>query len=869
MNRQPKNLGEYLYENLKTNIYLHKLMGILTKQYAFFLLHEDWNLTNKQKQDLLRFADLLVKSISTNGINKQKNMALKIVALLMKMYPEDPSIEIITNEVLDNLNNFLPRKQQLYRKIPTMESLWDGILRNYQMKKRQIPGQRSLSFVGKQDIIFQSLDKELNSFSAPTSMGKTFLIEKYIEFQIKSGVKQNFAMTVPSKALITEVRSQFINDLGDDLIINSYRVISHLEEYNMDLKSQNFIFVMTPERLYALMKQYPDVRFSQLFVDESQKAAEVDQRSIFYYEIFDQLSDWETNPKITFASPLVPNPEIFQSIVNVDEPGDGLRVVESPVIQVKFIIDRYNKNLKVYDDLNKKTIKLGEFKSVPSMPQIILAMQRVLGSGKCNLIYYGSKAQAISDAVVVSREIADSTNPRLIELAEYISRKIHPDYILAKLVKKGIAFHIGELPIDIRTKIEEVCRNGDLKLIFCTSTLLEGVNLPADNLFITSLQNGFGVLSQLEFLNLVGRVGRLNHSMLGNVFLVTGEKEKSHSNLQSYLKRLNDDPKKVRLSFNIIKPKQAMAIKKSLENGDVRLDNIEKDKNYDLIRKLSLLYVQELNHNKQGVVRKCFSKTINPTEEKKILKSLQNRYGDKLEDDINFSSDQSEKLMDKINKSDIKEYPSIHRDNKLNVLGTVKFLQKLADIFNWSIYEKDFIGGNEDPKTQAKILEDYSKLLLLWMSGYSLNRICSIAIWIRNNDDSCFLDRLDKQRRQIHNIDWNTITINAVMHQLQKIQFVLGKYFLKVTQELTNSGIQLENDWYRFLEYGTDSDLRIWLQQNGYSRESSEYIQNHQNSFIIQIKNNWFIFKRILKAHDVDVVNETKEIQVNVPDIFI
>lgn len=49
------------------------------------------------------------------------------------------------------------------------------------------------------------------------------------------------------------------------------------------------------------------------------------------------------------------------------------------------------------------------------------------------------------------------------------------------------------------------------------------------------------------------------------------------------------------------------------------------------------------------------------------------------------------------------------------------------------------------------------------------------------------------------------------MKRLQKLQFILGKYFLKVTQELTKSGIPPENDRYRFMEYGTDSDLRIWL----------------------------------------------------------
>jgi hypothetical protein len=71
------------------------------------------------------------------------------------------------------------------------------------------------------------------------------------------------------------------------------------------------------------------------------------------------------------------------------------------------------------------------------------------------------------------------------------------------------------------------------------------------------------------------------------------------------------------------------------------------------------------------------------------------------------------------------------------------------------------------------------------------------------------------------------------------------------------------------MEYGTDSDLRIWLQQNGYSRESSEYIEDNKDEFIIQTDNNYFVSKNILKANDLDAVSETKEIEINVPEIFI
>lgn len=88
---------------------------------------------------------------------------------------------------------------------------------------------------------------------------------------------------------------------------------------------------------------------------------------------------------------------------------------------------------------------------------------------------------------------------------------------MVDLIRKGLAFHTGELPINVRIKIEEACREGLLKLVFCTSTLLEGVNLPADNIlsqpYITVRKT-----QSIRFLNLIGRVGRLGHSIIGNVF---------------------------------------------------------------------------------------------------------------------------------------------------------------------------------------------------------------------------------------------------------------------------------------------------------------------------------------------------------------
>lgn len=76
-------------------------------------------------------------------------------------------------------------------------------------------------------------------------------------------------------------------------------------------------------------------------------------------------------------------------------------------------------------------------------------------------------------------------------------------------------------------RIEDMFRRGKITTMFCTSTLLEGVNLPADNLFITDNKIFRKVMTPVDFRNLIGRVGRIRFNLYGKVFFVSqGEKLK-------------------------------------------------------------------------------------------------------------------------------------------------------------------------------------------------------------------------------------------------------------------------------------------------------------------------------------------------------
>lgn len=99
---------------------------------------------------------------------------------------------------------------------------------------------------------------------------------------------------------------------------------------------------------------------------------------------------------------------------------------------------------------------------------------------------------------------------------------------------------MGIMPSEIRKNIETIVKHqkvGGISVVFCTSTLLEGVNLPATNIFILSHHKGASNLSTLEFKNLIGRAGRIRYSLWGNAFLLALGTHDSIPKYKAYFKK--------------------------------------------------------------------------------------------------------------------------------------------------------------------------------------------------------------------------------------------------------------------------------------------------------------------------------------------
>lgn len=82
------------------------------------------------------------------------------------------------------------------------------------------------------------------------------------------------------------------------------------------------------------------------------------------------------------------------------------------------------------------------------------------------------------------------------------------DSIVARAAALGIFVHHGMTPQGLRLSIEHAMQSELIRLVICTSTLAQGVNLPIRYLIVSGVNQGAERIKTRDFQNLIGRAGR-------------------------------------------------------------------------------------------------------------------------------------------------------------------------------------------------------------------------------------------------------------------------------------------------------------------------------------------------------------------------
>lgn len=867
----PRNatLAEALYRDIDKDEYLQEIYGNLLYNYSVKLLGSGRKPREINIKDALRFSDLLSKSAYIPTADRDRLWGQEIAILLRLLYPQDETVRYYLGSSLSAVGNF----RGLYSKVVgeyISTDLFDQIFYEYDKDEHRIPGKDEEYFFHDQMIVYRGLDKKFFSYSGPTSMGKSFVVQTYVQEQVKNGSTENYAILVPTKALINEVKSNLIGALQEVLKARNYRVVTSARDVVLQ-QDHHFIFVMTPERLHHMMIERENIHIDFLFVDEAHKISARGGRSTYYFKVMTQLRKMQQLPTIVLASPNIPNPEVYLKIIPGGEFGEMNRLVSkfAPVCQFKYYLDIPSRKGYFLNDYTKERELCYTIPERSKLSDIV----RIVGKDGQNLVYCSSRRAVLENAVRYAINFAPKNDDKLNALAEEIKSEVHDDCYLADLIVRGIAYHVGYLPANIRLRIERSFESGDLKTIFCTSTLVEGVNLPADNLFITSYRNGASNMGEVEFRNLIGRVGRIKYNLYGNVILV---REDDNLREYQYTKLLKSDVPPQELSINIKSNAKYMdALIRDLADGDIEMSSCHAaatETDFEALRKFGLIYTRDLATGDVTPVTETFERYVDDKQKKRILDNFPVK---RTSDDITLSYDQAESLREAIANG--LAYPELTgKDNKLDFAKLVAFMMELRRLFKWDIYEKQTIGKPGTQKLDS-VIRWYSTILLRWMRGNGLRTLVGSAVRYKENNPETGVwsgqFKVAERYNPKSKYHKNLVIAESLSVIENTLLFSISNYFRKVSMEYKafHQVDHFDNDWYEYVEYGTTNPDTIFFQQNGFSRESSIFIQtpSNYNKYVTVVDGEKKIRRSILECGNVGVETEAKDIQFNIPELFV
>jgi hypothetical protein len=394
------------------------------------------------------------------------------------------------------------------------------------------------------DAVLTEQQVNLNSFfsehddtdvtvTAPTSYGKSELIASFCNRNITASI----CVIVPTKALLAQTKQRLLSLRKSD---DRRKIVTHAEMLHID--DINIVVVLTQKRLLRFFIQRPNFNFDTVFVDEAHNLLGDDARSLLLAKVIVLQKSRNSNSKIKFLTPfLVEEGSLHLRYVGFET--EDFKVMESLKTERYHIVDfRKDGILHHYDQFLDEFWQGDEDRALDGISFIRRH------AAKKNIIFFNLPKKI----EIFIRELLPTLEPVESEVVarvcESIAEFLHSDYLLVEGLRKGVLYHHGSVPDIVKLYAERAYSDvPEIQHIICNSTLLEGVNIPAERMFVMENKKGLKKLSQSQFRNLVGRICRFReifHPDTGsltmlepNIYLVGTDKYlPSNANLEKFIK---------------------------------------------------------------------------------------------------------------------------------------------------------------------------------------------------------------------------------------------------------------------------------------------------------------------------------------------
>lgn len=344
--------------------------------------------------------------------------------------------------------------------------------------------------------------------AAPTNTGKTFIGELAALATAKRVGKHRTFYLVPLRAIAEEKFLEFnskYKEYGLRIAVST----SDRTEFDDDLLDYELV-VSTYEKLMSLLVRNPSLasQIGVVVVDELQNLG-AEGRGVTLEVLLTQLIHFvgKERPQIITLSATVPNYEEvakwLDAIPIVTEKREielqeGIQYVgDNPFNFKGFTIE---KGSILYREHNSRKVSLTKGNLLD-----LSSSYAELGKTDPMLVFVQRKQDTSSKAEDLAKQANLTSNATkwLNELEERVEATPSTKS-LKRCIAKGVAFHHGGLIHEERAIISSAFDNNDIKVVFATKALAEGVNTPAKMVVIFPHR----YLTVSEYKNMAGRAGR-------------------------------------------------------------------------------------------------------------------------------------------------------------------------------------------------------------------------------------------------------------------------------------------------------------------------------------------------------------------------
>lgn len=656
-------------------------------------------------------------------------------------------------------------------------------------------------------IKFSAVNDKNFVLVAPTSYGKSEIIVN----KVFNNLEKKVCVIVPSKALLTQTKKRL---LGNTVQNSLQRIITHPEMYKGT--ESNFVAVLTQERLLRLLQKNTSLNLDLVLVDEAHNLfgdKKSDGRSILLAQTIIILKSRNPNIIFNFFSPFISNPD------NVKVKQSNYEVLSQKTDEfIKsekyYVCDLYNSpgEIKLYDQFSNTFINT----SISYSNHIDL-----LNSEKANKnIIYLNRPKHIEEFSIEYAHSLNNIEIDFVDIESTISDFLHPEYNLIKCIRKGIVYHHGGMPEIIRLYVESIfSKYNQLQFVITSSTLLEGVNIPAEKIFLLSKKKGNGNLSISQFKNLIGRINRFSeifNPKNGNlkllephIYIVKSKYEDQRANIESFLQSRARTELKIEDEVNnlLLKDEASLDIgdKAELRKSLEYLENIEPNSTN----------LTDVDYVESDIAKLCYKNNIYDFD----IKQFETRLNSNL---ISYQSTlfpiitDCNQLIEAVNSIFFNGIEIIEENLKrLQNASARRFYSMILEWRSSSASYKEMIGS----------------FIAYWSSLRGENLLIYVgAKWgqvKRNITDHqpLYIDLSNKNNSERVNI-----AIIRIKEEQDFVEFNLIKY-VDILAELE----LIDISFYDKIKYGSSDKKIVTLLKNGFSIELAKCVTKSEYSSLIKI----------------------------------